>query len=47
MDGDFEPGKTRLDEWNLQAESINPVRTYIPSMMDNYTPTITESVKAA
>ncbi len=29
------------------AEAINPVRTYIPSMMDTYIPTITESMKVA
>jgi hypothetical protein len=29
------------------AEAINPVRTYIPRMMDTYIPTITESMKVA
>ena len=29
------------------AEAMNPVGTYIPSMMDTYIPTITEAMKAA
>ena len=29
------------------AEAIKPVRTYIPSMMDTYIPTITEFINAA
>ena len=29
------------------AEAIDPIRTYIPSMMDSYIPTITECINAA
>ena len=31
----------------ILAEVMNPIRTYIPSMMDTYIPTITESIKVA